>query len=183
MKRVLIGIAFAGLIASSVFAGPKSAYRNQQQRIAQGVKSGQLTPRETANLENRERAINGEVRADRQANGGHLTAGERARVNAQHQSLSKQIYADKHNAARDHFGNSEVGRREENQQDRIAQGIKSGKLNANEATHLENREAGVQQEIHADRAVNGGKLTPGERRAVNRQQNQISNSIYKDKHN
>ena len=38
---------------------------NQQDRIAQGVKSGQLTAGETANLETKEAAINGETRADR----------------------------------------------------------------------------------------------------------------------
>jgi hypothetical protein len=183
MRNFLMSIALTGLIASSMFAGPKTAYKNQQQRIAQGVKSGQLTPRETGHLENRERAINGEVRADKRANGGQLTAGERARVNAQHQNLSKQIYTDKHNAARDNFGNSKVGRREENQQDRIAQGIGSGRLNANEATHLENREAGVQSEVRADRAANGGRLSPSERRVVNNQQNGVSKSIYNDKHN
>jgi hypothetical protein len=183
MKNLLISVAFTGLMASVMFAGPKTTYKNQQQRIAQGVKSGQLTPRETGNLENKERAINGEVRADRNANGGHLTNGERARVNAQHQNLSRQIYAEKHNAAQDHFGNSRVGRREENQQDRIAQGIKSGRLNAGETANLENRETGLQSEVRADRSVNGGRLTPGERRSVNRQQNQVSNSIYNDKHN
>jgi len=183
MKNFLITIAFAGLAASTMLAGPKTAYKNQQQRIAQGVKSGQLTPRETANLENKERAINGEVRADRNGNGGRLTAAERAQVGAQHANLSKQIYTDKHNAAKDNFGNGKVGRREENQQDRIAQGIKSGRLNANETTHLENREAGLQSQVRADRQMNNGKLTPGERKSVNNSQNQLSNSIYKDKHN
>jgi hypothetical protein len=182
MKQSLMSIVCAGLVAGSVFAGPNGAYRNQQQRIAQGVKSGQLTPGETANLENKERAVNGQVRADRQANGGHLSGGERAQIGAEHRGLSGQIYTDKHNNVRDHFGNSEVGRREENQQDRIAQGIKSGRLNANETTNLENREVGIQREIRADRSVNGGRLTPGERRQVNQQQNQISRNIYRDKH-
>ena len=73
---------------------------NQQDRIAQGVKSGQLTAGETANLETKEAAINGEVRADRAANGGKLTQAERTRVNHQLNRTSKQIYRDKHNAAR-----------------------------------------------------------------------------------
>jgi len=183
MKQIFISLAFTSLMAGSVLAGQLGAYKSQQQRIAQGVKSGQLTPRETANLEGKERAINGEVRADRRANGGTLTAGERAQVNAQHQNLSKQIYIDKHNAARDHFGNSEVGRREERQQQRIANGVQTGKLNANETANLENREAGVQHEIQTDRAYNGGRLTPGERRTVNQQQNGLNNRIYRDKHN
>jgi hypothetical protein len=183
MKNLLMSVVFTGLTAGIMFAGPRTTYKNQQQRIAQGVKSGQLTPRETAHVENRERAINGEVRADRSADGGHLTNGERTRVSAQHQNLSKQIYADKHNAAQDHFGNSEVGRRQENQQDRIARGIKSGRLNAGETTNLESRETGLRSEVRADRSVNSGTLTPGERSSVNRQQNRLSNSIYRDKHN
>lgn len=183
MKSFLMSIAFAGLVAATAFAGPKTVYKNQQQRIAQGVKSGQLTPRETANLEGRERNINREVRADRSANGGHLTAGERAQVGAQHANLSQKIYADKHNAQQDHFGNSEVGRREERQQQRIGNGIQSGRLNANEATHLERRETNVQQEVRTDRSANGGTLTPQERRAVNKQQNRISKRIAIDKSN
>ena len=73
---------------------------NQQDRIAQGVKSGQLTAGETARLESRESAINHEVRADRQANGGKLTPAERAKVNRQLNRTSRAIYRDKHNAAR-----------------------------------------------------------------------------------
>ena len=72
---------------------------NQQDRIAQGVKSGQLTAGETANLETKEAAINHEVRADRNANGGKLTPAERAQVNRQLNHTSKQIYRDKHNPA------------------------------------------------------------------------------------
>src|SRR4029077_11562906 len=56
---------------------------NQQQRIGNGVKSGQLTPRETGHLEHQEGQINREVHNDRAANGGHLTQQERAQVNQQ----------------------------------------------------------------------------------------------------
>jgi len=75
---------------------------NQQARIAQGVHSGQLTPRETSHLENKEAHINNEVRNDRAANGGHLTQQEREQVNHQQNAASKQIYNDKHNAKTDH---------------------------------------------------------------------------------
>jgi hypothetical protein len=71
---------------------------NQQDRIAQGIKSGQLTAGETANLETKESAINNEVRADRRANGGKLTQAERTQVNHQLNRTSRQIYRDKHNA-------------------------------------------------------------------------------------
>jgi hypothetical protein len=156
---------------------------NQQDRIANGVKSGQLTAGETANLENKEAAINGETRADRAANGGKLTSAEKQQVNQQQNQLSKQIYNDKHNANTAHYGNNEVGQRRENQQDRIANGIKSGQLTAGETAKLENQQHGINQQVKADRAANGGKLTPGEKQQVNKEQNAASRNIYNKKHN
>src|SRR5712692_35424 len=76
---------------------------NQQDRIANGVKSGQLTAGETANLEKKEAAINKEPAKDRAANGGKLTAVEKKQVNRQQNQASKQIYADKHNANTAHY--------------------------------------------------------------------------------
>jgi len=156
---------------------------NQQDRIAQGVKSGQLTAGETANLETKEAAINGETRADRAANGGKLTAAEKATVNKQQNQLSKQIYADKHNANTAHYGNNPVGQRRENQQDRIAQGIKSGQLTAGETAKLENQQKGINQQVSADRKANGGKLTAAEKAQINKEQNHASKNIYNKKHN
>ncbi len=156
---------------------------NQQDRIANGVNSGQLTAGETANLESKEAAINGETRADRAANGGKLTGAEKQQVNQQQNKLSNQIYNDKHNANTAHYGNNEVGQRRENQQDRIAQGIKSGQLTAGETAKLENQQKGINQQVKADRAANGGKLTQGEKKQVNKEQNGASKNIYNKKHN
>jgi hypothetical protein len=156
---------------------------NQQDRIAQGVKSGQLTAGETANLETKEAAINGETKADRAANGGKLTSAEKQQINKQQNQMSKQIYADKHNANTAHYGNNQVGQRRENQQDRIAQGIKSGQLTAGETAKLENQQKGINQQVKADRAANGGKLTTGEKQQVNKEQNAASKNIYNKKHN
>jgi hypothetical protein len=156
---------------------------NQQDRIANGVKSGQLTAGETANLEHKEAAINGETRADRAANGGKLTAAEKAQVNRQQNHLSNQIYNDKHNANTAHYSNTVVGQRRENQQDRIAQGVKSGQLSAGETAKLENQQRGINRQVRADRASNGGKLTTGEKAQVNREQNHASRNIYNKKHN
>ena len=77
----------------------------------------------------------------------------------------------------------EIKDRQENQQDRIAQGVKSGQLTAGETAHLENKEAKLNKEIRHDRKQNGGNLTNNEKKQVNRQQNQLSRKIYKDKHN
>ena len=71
---------------------------NQQDRIAQGIKSGQLTASETAKLENQQRAINHQVAADRAANSGRLTAGEKAQINHEQNQASRKIYNKKHNA-------------------------------------------------------------------------------------
>ena len=76
-----------------------------------------------------------------------------------------------------------IHRRKENQQDRIAQGVKSGQLTAGETAHLERREARINKEVHHDRVANGGKLTAAERRQINRQQNRTSKDIYRDKQN
>jgi hypothetical protein len=156
---------------------------NQQDRIASGVKSGQLTAGETANLETKEAAINGETKADRAADGGKLTGAEKQQINQQQNGLSKQIYQDKHNANTAHYGNNEVGQRRENQQDRIAQGVKSGQLTAGETAKLENQQKGINQQVKADRSANGGKLTSGEKKQINGEQNAASKNIYNKKHN
>src|SRR5579862_3621126 len=161
----------------------KDRRENQQDRIAQGVASGQLTPGETSKLETKEAAVNGEIKADRAADGGKLTPAEKQTINGQQNKLSNQIYDDKHNANSDHFGKSEVGQRQENQQDRIAQGVKSGQLTAGETAKLEGREAGINRQVKADRAANGGKLTGAEKKQVNKEQNNASKKIYRDKHN
>jgi hypothetical protein len=72
---------------------------NQQDRIANGVANGSLTPHETANLERKEAALNRETRRDRKQNGGNLTNKEKARINHQQNQLSRNIYRDKHNGA------------------------------------------------------------------------------------
>src|SRR5271163_604832 len=156
---------------------------NQQDRIANGVKSGQLTAGETANLETKEAAINGETKADRAANGGKLTGAEKTQINGQQNKLSNQIYDDKHNAATQNYGKSEVGQRQTNQQQRIAQGVKSGQLTAGETAKLENNQRAINQQTKADRAANGGKLTGGEKTQINKEQNQQSKNIYNKKHN
>ncbi len=97
-------IASMMLAAGLVSAQNKIAQRkeNQQDRIAQGVKSGSLTPHETSKLENKESKINKEVRSDRKANGGNLTNNEKKQINQQQNKVSKDIYRDKHNGAAQH---------------------------------------------------------------------------------
>lgn len=164
--------------------GIKQRKNIQQGRIANGIADGQLTGGEAANLEKKESELNQEESNMKALDNGHLTQADRATLQQQQNQLSNQIYKDKHNSkVQNTDPKSVVGKRAENQQDRIAQGVNSGALTAGEAKNLENREAAINQEVKADRAANGGKLTQQERAQVNAQQNRLSKQIYKDKHN
>ena len=79
--------------------------------------------------------------------------------------------------------NNEVDRRRENQQDRIANGVKNGSLKAGETAKLEKQEARINKQVRQDRKANGGKLTKGEKKQVNKELNKESRRIYRDKHN
>jgi hypothetical protein len=198
MKTMKLILSAAALLALSVpaalaqstasAADPKPGEiqqrkENQQDRIAQGVQSGQLTAGETKNLETKEAGINKEERTMRAQDNGRLTAADRAKLNRQQNHLSNQIQTDKNNANVAHYGNNEVGQRRENQQDRIAQGIQSGQLTPGETAKLENQQQGINKEVSGMRQANGGKLTRADKAAVNQQQNQASKNIYNKKHN
>ena len=81
--------------------GVNARQDRQQNRINQGVHSGQLTPGETSRIERNETAIHNEARSDRAANGGHLTTAEHNQIEHQQNRESRQIYRDKHNAKTD----------------------------------------------------------------------------------
>ena len=189
----VLALAAAGF-AFSVSAGAQSTTsttdptvgqrkENQQDRIANGVQNGSLTPGETTNLEGKEANLNKETRQMRSADDGHLTAADKAKLNTQQNRLSNNIYQDKHNAASEHFGSGPVGQRKENQQDRIAQGVRSGQLTAGETHNLEAKQTALNGETRNMRNLNNGKLTAGDKRVVNAQQNRLSRNIYRDKHN
>lgn len=70
----------------------------QQARIAQGVKSGQLTPGETRRLERGEQRIENREKRDMAKNNGHLTKQDQRQLNREENRMSNRIYKDKHNA-------------------------------------------------------------------------------------
>ncbi|HXM61574.1 MAG TPA: hypothetical protein VN950_12035 [Terriglobales bacterium] len=70
---------------------------NQQNRIANGVKNGSLTPKETSNLEKREASVQNREKRDMAAHNGHLTKAEQNGINRQQNRISRGIYRDKHN--------------------------------------------------------------------------------------
>ncbi len=77
---------------------------------------------------------------------------------------------------------NEVNKREQNQQDRIANGVKNGTMTPGEAAHVEKQEQHIQNQEKADMAAHNGHLTKREQKQLNREQNRTSKEIYKDKH-
>jgi hypothetical protein len=75
-----------------------------------------------------------------------------------------------------------IKERQENQEQRITNGVENGTLSPGETAHLENQQAKLDPEIRTDRKHNGGNLTNNEKRQINRQQNQLSRNIYRTKH-
>jgi hypothetical protein len=76
-----------------------------------------------------------------------------------------------------------IEQRKDNQQQRIGNGVENGSLTAAEATRLETREKNLNTEERAMRAADNGKLTAADKAKLTRQQNRLSNAIYRDKHN
>lgn len=105
MKRLIvtiIGAAIASvMLTSPVFAGPVSGpvirdrMENQQDRIVQGVQSGELTVREAAFLEAEQARIRHD--AARMTADGRLTARERVVLTREQNQASRDIYRLKHN--------------------------------------------------------------------------------------
>ena len=110
MKRMILNLLYgtvicAGMLPVSGFAAAKNAARpktpaidkrehNQQERIRQGIKSGELTRRETIRLEEQEAKIRVNekfAKAD-----GKITPAERERLEKELNRSSRNIYDQKH---------------------------------------------------------------------------------------
>lgn len=77
---------------------------------------------------------------------------------------------------------NQVNDREQNQQDRIANGVKNDKLTPGQTANLEKGEQRLQNNEKRDMANDNGHLTKQNQRQLNREANRQSAKIYKDKH-
>jgi hypothetical protein len=73
-----------------------------------------------------------------------------------------------------------IDRRQDRQEDRIDQGIRSGELNRREAARLERGQAHVNR--LENRALADGSISRGEFRRIEQAQNEQSRRIYRQKH-
>jgi hypothetical protein len=76
---------------------------------------------------------------------------------------------------------SRVNHRQANEQHRIAQGVRSGRLTPYEAARLERQQARIARYEHRSRA-DGRGLSWQERRRIERMQDRASHNIYRQKH-
>ncbi len=77
---------------------------------------------------------------------------------------------------------NQINQREQNQQNRIANGIKNDKLTPGQASRLEHGEQRLQNNEKRDMAKDNGHLTKQDQRQLNHEANNMSKRIYKDKH-
>jgi uncharacterized membrane protein YebE (DUF533 family) len=103
MKRILLLAAVTAVSSATAFAqsatpGVDARQANQQQRIDQGVSSGQLNAREASRLQRgqaRVQAMETKAKSD-----GKVTAAERARLRKAQNVQSARIAKQKHDAHR-----------------------------------------------------------------------------------
>jgi hypothetical protein len=158
---------------------------NQQERIEQGLKSGQLSTREAGQLEREQQHVDKMEAHD--LRNGSISPAEQARLNAAENKASRDIYADKHNGVTGNPNSASSQRmqadvqRNVNQQQRIANGINSGALTNHEVGSLERGQAHVDRR-EANAAANG-HVGAAEQRRIQRSENHQSARIYRKKHN
>ena len=70
---------------------------NQQRRINNGFRKGQLNRRQTARLDRQQRGIRHEVRSMRAHNNGRLTMRDRRMISHRQNIASRRIFRAKHN--------------------------------------------------------------------------------------
>lgn len=157
---------------------------NQEQRIQQGLQSGQLNTREAARLQGEQARIDRmEANALRD---GALTPAERARINAAQNQASRDIAREKHDAQTGNPNSASSQRmqadvqRNINQERRIQQGMASGHLTHREAARLEAGQARVGRA--EARAGADGHVGPREQAAVQHRQDHQSRRIFRQKH-
>jgi len=81
-----------------------------------------------------------------------------------------------------HSGVNEVDNRLENQKDRIQQGVNNGTLDSQQAHRLARNDQRIANQEKRDMAANGGHLTRGEQKQLNRELNHNNRKIYREKH-
>lgn len=171
--------AFAQAVATEV-----QRNINQQERIEQGLKSGELTTREASKLEREESRV--ERMQSNALRDGKVTPQEAARINNAQNRVSNDIYREKHDAQRGDPNSASSQRmqadvqRNINQQKRIEHGVQSGQLTNREVGRLERGQA--RSNRMEARAGADGHVGPHEQRHIQNSENRQSRHIHHERH-
>ncbi|MDE0856843.1 MAG: hypothetical protein OSA97_20705 [Nevskia sp.] len=189
IRKTYIAALAASLISGAALAqgAPQNATQadtqrdiNQQQRIEQGLQSGQLNTKEAGQLERQQQHIDNMQARD--LKNGAITPAEQARLNAAQNHASQSIYDDKHNGVGGNPDSKSSERmqadvqRNVNQEQRIENGEKAGQLNNRQVGRLEHGQARVDRK-EANAAANG-HVGAAEQRNIQRAENHQSHRIH-----
>ncbi|MFZ6658337.1 hypothetical protein [Undibacterium sp. TJN19] len=187
MNKKFIPLLLAGLLTGSVFAqGVSSDVQrnvNQQTRIEDGLKSGQLTTKEAGKLEREQAAVAHEEHTA--LKDGKLNQQEKTKIDRMQNKASADIYAQKHDAQVGNPNSVSSKRmqadvqRNVNQQQRVENGVKSGELTNHEVAKLEKGQAKVDHKEAV--AAKNGHIGVAEQHNIQHAENHQSKKIHKEK--
>ncbi|MBK6630460.1 MAG: hypothetical protein IPG33_05120 [Betaproteobacteria bacterium] len=192
MKPLFVSMLLAGMatlwLSAPAQARPHdpgiNARQHQQQRIGQGVRSGDLTRSEVRRLEGEQRHIRREER--RYLSDGHLSRAERADLRHDQNRASRHIYDEKHDGQQRQGWQNSVRRdpgvnaRQHNQRDRMRDGIRDGSLTRQETQDLRGEQKAIRAEERQYKS--DGVLTRNERQDLRQDQRVASQHIYQERH-
>ena len=95
MKNLVLSFAILTSVLSFAQQREDRNLRGERKRVAQGIKSGEIKPREAVAIEKQARDVKQAKRAA--AADGQVTVKERAKIARQDKQLDRTIYRKKHN--------------------------------------------------------------------------------------
>lgn len=191
LHQTALATAFALSISCAAFAAGPNAIAdtqrdvNQQERIEQGLKSGELNTKEASKLEREETKVEHDQAAA--LKNGSISPSEQKKLNAEENRVSQDIHQQKHDTQTGNPNSSSSQRmqadvqRNINQQQRIEQGEKSGQLTNREAGKLERGQA--RDTAKQARAGADGHVGAREQHRIQTAENHQSERIHHKKHN
>lgn len=173
---LLAGLGLAPVMAQGTNTpGIDRAQQTISARIQQGIASGHITPSEARELYRRDRDI--QMRESRIKSDGSASAQERQQLRADLDALSADV--ERMMANRDTVGQGEgtpgIDNRQAEIRQRIAEGVRSGRINQREERRLQVRERDIARlEFRFKR---DGVVTPQERRQLRDQLARLSDDV------
>jgi len=189
MKCTLVACGLSVALCSTVFAQTATTETArdtaQQERIEQGLQSGQLSTREAAGLERQQQRIDRTEARD--LRDGSLSPAKAAQIQREQNHASADIDRAKHNAVGGNPASASSQRmqadvqRNADQQARINQGVRSGALTGHETASLERGQAHVDRKEAAAGA--DGRVGAAGQTRIQRSEDRQSGRIARKKRN